>query len=251
MACPTGAAWYARRWWAADRACPPAARAGSRRGAPRVGHIPHLLRLVAERPQEVGFVLVGSRQFRTGAHPHHLRPAVFRFSGLAGNVREVLGLLRVGHIEDRCAVVLLLAGERVQQVVAVMPDVGDPAAALLVDHGLIGAAALEVVVADQLHVALLGLVLRLGVACERDAQSCEPNDGLHANLLHAPLPLWFLLVNPLISFSPTEPSWVCAPRRLCEPASSARSRSPRLRVRSPSGCAQPGCASSRAASRGS
>jgi len=86
-----------------------------------VGHIPYLLRLVAERPQEIGFALVGSRQFRAGAHADHLRSAVFRFSGLAGDVREVLGLLRIGHIEDRCAVVFLLAGERVQQVVAVMP----------------------------------------------------------------------------------------------------------------------------------
>ena len=36
---------------------------------------------------------------------------------------------------------------------AVMPDVGDPAIALPMDERLVGAAALQVVKTDQLHVA--------------------------------------------------------------------------------------------------
>ena len=42
-----------------------------------------------------------------------------------------------------------------------MADVGDEAIALLVDERLVGAAALQVAVADQLHVALLGGLLLL------------------------------------------------------------------------------------------
>ncbi len=55
-------------------------------------------------------------------------------------------------------------------------DIGDPAVPLLVDDGLVGAAALEVVVADELHVVLLGLVLRQGLTGERDTERRKPAD---------------------------------------------------------------------------
>ena len=49
------------------------------------------------------------------------------------------GCLRIGHVDDGGAVLLHLAGERVHPQAAVVADVGDEAAALLVDHGLIQA----------------------------------------------------------------------------------------------------------------
>ena len=72
-----------------------------------------------------------------------------------------------------------------------MADVGDPAAALLVNDGLVGAAALQIVVADELHVALLGFVLRHGLADERDAERRKAGDVLRATIRHDPLLQWF------------------------------------------------------------
>jgi hypothetical protein len=36
-----------------------------------------------------------------------------------------------------------------------MADIGDPAAPLMMDHGLVGRAALQIIVADEPHIALL------------------------------------------------------------------------------------------------
>src|SRR2546428_453823 len=51
-----------------------------------------------------------------------------------------------------------LPGAGFARAPAVMADVGDEAAALLVDRRLVGRAPLEVVVTDQLHVVRLGAV---------------------------------------------------------------------------------------------
>ncbi len=60
---------------------------------------------------------------------------------------------------------------------AVMADVGDEAFALLVHERLVGAAALEVAVADQLHVALLGgwLLLRGYARMPRECDRRQPD----------------------------------------------------------------------------
>src|SRR6266540_2033133 len=49
-------------------------------------------------------------------------------------------------------------GERIRPLSAMMPDIGDPAVALARDDGLIGGARLKIVVADQPHIPLLGLL---------------------------------------------------------------------------------------------
>jgi hypothetical protein len=67
----------------------------------------------------------------------------------------------IGDLEDRRAVVLERATERVGQLAAMQADIGDPAPALCVHQRLIGAAALQVVVAHQLHVELFRPVLCL------------------------------------------------------------------------------------------
>src|SRR4029077_9556610 len=87
------------------------------------------------------------------AHARHLRAALLRTADSAGNVDQIARARRVGDVDERPAVVLGHAGEGILRLAAVMPDVGDEAAALLVDRGLIRRAALQVVVADQLHVA--------------------------------------------------------------------------------------------------
>ena len=69
----------------------------------------------------------------------------------------------------RCASSMPVSGLRLHA--AVMADVGDPAVPLAVDGGLIRAACLQIVVADELHVALLPFVLRDGRRTERDGKA--------------------------------------------------------------------------------
>ncbi len=151
----------------------------------RVGHVPDFVRGVAEGAKEVHLALVALGQLAAVAHADHLCPARLRQSRLAGNVSEVAGFLGIGHIEDRSAVVLLFPGKGIQQIVAVMPDIGDPTAALFVDDGLIGAAALEIVVTDELHVALLGLVLRRHGLREQGSEYRNPSGAFRAKARHA------------------------------------------------------------------
>src|ERR1700730_16478992 len=80
-------------------------------------------------------------------------------------MRKVLGMMRVGHIEDGCPVCFLCTAQRVQTFgysigPTMVADIGDPAPGLFVDHRLIGATCLQVVVADQRHILGLRGVLR-------------------------------------------------------------------------------------------
>ena len=62
-------------------------------------------------------------------------------------------------------------------IAAVVADVGDPAVALLLDHGLIGAAGLQVVVADQLHVVVFRRTLGRTL-CSRGCRKENRQGGL-------------------------------------------------------------------------
>src|SRR5712692_10424913 len=114
----------------------------------RRGHVPDFMRGVAESAKEINFAGIRLGQRLAVADAHHLRAATFALTLLAGYVREILRPAWIGHVNERSAVLLLRASERIQRAAAVMPDLGDPAAALLVDHRLIGAAPLQVVGAD-------------------------------------------------------------------------------------------------------
>ena len=64
---------------------------------------------------------------------------------------------RVAHIEDQGAVRLIGSGQRVPRVrrrlgPAMVADIGDPVPELFVDHRLVGAARLRVIIADERHV---------------------------------------------------------------------------------------------------
>ena len=67
-----------------------------------------------------------------------------------------------------------------------MADIGDPAVALMMDGGLIGAARLQVVVPDQLHVggfrrrADLLLLRRSAAAQQNRDKNCEFDATAHA-----------------------------------------------------------------------
>src|SRR5262249_29761266 len=145
--------------------------------------VPDLMLPAAEGTQQVHLALVPLRQLGAVAHSRHLGAAGLGEPRLPGDVRQVLRVLRIRHVDDRGAVVLLLARQRVEHVVAVVADVRDPAIALLVNRGLIGAASLQIAIADELEVLLLGLVV-LRLRAERDDRERENELRLpHSSLL--------------------------------------------------------------------
>ena len=150
------------------------------------GDVPHFVRLVAEVAQHVDLALVARifncGQFGAVAYAHHLRAAAFRLAFLAGNMRDVARLARVGDVDERGAAVLHRAGERVERGAAVMADVGDPATMVLADHRLVGAAPLQVIVAEEHHVRGARAVLRPG-AGGRETQCRDGGEkaGPHAS----------------------------------------------------------------------
>ena len=64
-----------------------------------IGGIPDLVRGVAERAQHVDGVRIALRQALTVAHAHHLRAAVLGQPLIARDVKQVLGLARVGDVD--------------------------------------------------------------------------------------------------------------------------------------------------------
>ncbi len=152
----------------------------------RVGHVPDLVRGVAVVAQQIDLALVAPGQLGAVAHAHHLRAARLVLPRLAGNVGEVARTLGVGHVEDGSAVGLLPAAQGIARGAAVMTDVGDPAAALPVDERLIGAAALQVVEAHQLHIVPLDLLS--GRAGTNENACCKRPEMFHINRSSRRLP---------------------------------------------------------------
>jgi hypothetical protein len=155
------------------------------------------MRLAAKSPQHVDRVAVALRQGLAIADPHHLRAARFILAFLAREVAQISGLRGIGDVEDRRAVRLRLAGLRIDRdrniiAAAVVADIGDPAVALMMDGGLIGAARLQVVASDQLHVAGFRRRADHLLLCTRDA--CEEIDGETGcefeSTAHVPPPLF-------------------------------------------------------------
>src|SRR5260370_27113971 len=156
---------------------------GEERRLRRVGDVPDLVRRVAVLAQQIDLAPVAPGQPGAVAHLHHLRAARLILPGLAGNVGEIARALRIGHIEDGSAVGLLPAAERIARPAAVMADIRDPAIALPMDERLIGAAALQIVDAPQLHGALLDL--RSGL--EERASAQKEHDERPVPISHATL----------------------------------------------------------------
>ncbi len=135
------------------------------------------MRLAAEGAQHVDRVGIALRQRPAVADAHHLRAAAFIFSFLPGNVRRYFGC--AGSVTSTIEVPFgsalpVMRIDRLRNVVgaAVVADIGDPAVALVMDGRLIGAARLQIVGADQLHVGGFRrradhLLLRVGEARAR------------------------------------------------------------------------------------
>ena len=121
--------------------------AGDERRVGQICGVPDLVRLVAEWAQQIDRTGIALRQALAVADPHHLRPAGLVIARFARDVGEVFRMRRVGHVDQRGAVELGLAGQRVDRLFrlgnpAVMADIGDPAVALVMNDRLVGAARL-------------------------------------------------------------------------------------------------------------
>ena len=155
-------------------------------------HAPRRRRCAACRPRSCRPSAV-----RAVAHPHHLRAARLVGAGRARDVVQVFRMRRIGDVDDRGAVVLGLAGQRIDRrrhVVgaAVMADIGDVAVALLVDGGLVGRARLQVVPADQLHVGGFRRRADLLFLRQRGPQTPKRQRPIHS-------PWWFMAFLPLLA----------------------------------------------------
>src|SRR6185369_1758119 len=101
----------------------------------RIGDVPDLVAGAAERAQQIDRVAVAFRQGAAVADAGHLRAAGFEIALLTGDVEQVFRLRRVGDVDDRGAVELGLAGERIERLrhlrrATVVADVGNEAVAL-------------------------------------------------------------------------------------------------------------------------
>src|SRR5262249_25730099 len=95
-------------------------------------------------------------------------------SGRARNVMQVAGPARIGDVEDRGAVELHLARQRVEPPASMVADVGDPSLSMPLDDGLIRRARLQIVLPPQAHVALLGRLGRRGTRAQEQERDDEP-----------------------------------------------------------------------------
>ena len=145
----------------------------TRDGLDGIRHVPELVARIAERAKQIGLALVGSREVPATAHTRHLRAPGLPLARVSRNVREVSRPLRIRHVDDRCAVSFVHPGQRVPLNAPMVADIGNPAIPLVVDGRLIRASSLEIVVADQSHVALLGLVLSRGRRAESNPERQE------------------------------------------------------------------------------
>ena len=140
---------------------------GQQRGLGRIGDVPNFVRTAAEDPQHVGLARIALGQRLAVTDAYHLRAALLVMALQPGNVREVFRLRRIGHVDDRGAVVFRLSGEPVDRLrhlgrSAMMSDIGDVAAALMMDRRLIGAAAVQIIVADEPHILGFRRIADLG-----------------------------------------------------------------------------------------
>src|SRR6516162_11124582 len=107
----------------------------------------------AEHAQQIRFIGVAFGQRAAVAHACHLCAAFLVVAGRAGNMRQRLRMPRIGYVDDRSAAEFRLPSERIERLwhlrrAAMMADIGDVAVALMMDSRLIGAASLEIIVAD-------------------------------------------------------------------------------------------------------
>ncbi len=154
------------------------------RGMDRIGRVPDFMARAADCAQHIDRVRIALGQLLAIAHAHHLRAAAFVLSFLARNVGQIFRMRGIGDVDDRGPVRLGLPGQGIDGVgnfvgAAVMTDIGDPAVALMMDGRLIGAARLQIAVADELHVG--GFGRRADFLCGRSFVRAERSDSVQTH----------------------------------------------------------------------
>ncbi len=128
------------------------------------------MRLIAKHAQHIDRIAIALGQCGTVTDAHHLRSAQLAETLIARNMGKILRIFRIGDVDDRRAVVLRLLGQGIDRLwysagATMMADIRNVTAALAMDHRLIGAPRLQIVVPDEPHVLRLGRCtdpLRLG-----------------------------------------------------------------------------------------
>src|SRR5262249_46620093 len=153
----------------------------------RIADVPDLVVRVTEGAQQIKLRRIALRQLPAAAHANHLRAAALALTFFARNVREILRRARIRNVEYRRAVEIGCAREHIHWLgrlvrAAVVTDVQDPAAVLLANERLIGAARLQIVEAEQRHALRFrrrGLRAHGGRwTGERDGQDGADDNGL-------------------------------------------------------------------------
>ncbi len=139
----------------------------------RIGHVVDFVAFAAEDAQQIDLVGIALGQGLAVADARHLRAALLVIAFGAGDMGEVLRMRRIGHVDDRGAVEFGLAGQGIERLrhfrrAAMVADIGDIAVALMVDGRLIGGAVLQIVIADQPHIARFRRIADFGRAGDGD-----------------------------------------------------------------------------------
>ena len=112
------------------RAVEPLGEDGDLLGSGGIGDVPDIVAEVAVGAQQVDLAGLAPRQLVAGAGLDHLRAAI-RTDG--SHLEQMVGerAPRVRHVDDREAIGLHLAGQRIERRAVMMADIGDPPIALL------------------------------------------------------------------------------------------------------------------------
>src|ERR1700681_5121510 len=107
------------------------------------------MRLATESAQHVDRVRIATGQLGAVAYADHLRAALLVGAFLTGDMSDVERVSDVGDIDNRGAVKLRLAGERIDRFrhrvgSAVMADIGEPSIAFPMNGRSIGAPPLQI-----------------------------------------------------------------------------------------------------------
>ena len=166
------------------------------------GHVPDFVRGIAERAQEIKFIFIALGQIAPGTDTHHLRAAALGAALLPRYMKQRFRRARIGNINNRRAVKFRAAIERIHLGrAAVMPDIGNPAIALLLDFRVISTARVQIDMSQKRHVAGFRLTRIVFSRCARRraaaagyhqtrCRRCKhgPHFGNHCNLhLNSPL----------------------------------------------------------------
>ena len=159
----------------------------------RIGDVIDLVAKIAIGAQQIPLAGLARRQIVAAADLRHLRAAIVRHVGVAlgGQVTQQERTPRVRYIDDRSAIRLNHAGQRIERAAVVMASIGDPSAILLLNHSPVGTARLKVVMSHEPHVVsfFCPILGRSSAGTKRDSSQGDQRASQATGQVTAPCPL--------------------------------------------------------------